>query len=46
MTMVPIRIGAKFPEEEKIQSVHSPSVVADEEVVEGCRSRIDTKKIS
>ena len=34
MTMVPIRIGDKFPEEEKIQSVHSPSVVADEEVVE------------
>lgn len=29
-----IRVGEKFPEEEKIQSIYSPGVVADEEVVE------------
>ena len=34
MTTKQVRVGEKFPEEEKIQSMHSPSVVADEEVVE------------
>lgn len=34
MTMNQVRVGEKFPEEEKLQSICSPSVVADEEVVE------------
>lgn len=34
MTAKQVRVGEKFPEEEKLQSMHSPSVVADEEVVE------------
>lgn len=28
------RVGEKFPEEEKVQSMHSPNVVADDEVLE------------
>ena len=29
-----VRVGEKFPEEEELQSIYSPSVVADEEIVE------------
>lgn len=32
--MVSVQIGCKFPEEEEKQSPHSPSVVADDEIVE------------